>query len=90
MNDLEKKEIWNLITSRGDFLKGKLKDDPRHPVGRNSYAHICSLIISKFGCSYKKVNSNKVLELKRFISETHLRNFAILIGAFRIIKGCKF
>ena len=36
MNDLEKKEIWNLITSRGDFLKGKLKDDPRHPLGRNS------------------------------------------------------
>ena len=24
MNDLEKKEIWNLITV-GDFLKGKLK-----------------------------------------------------------------
>ena len=54
--------------SNGD-LKGKLKDDPRHPAGRNSYAHICSLIISKFGCSYKEVNSNKVLELKRFISE---------------------
>ena len=69
MNDLEKKEIWNLITTRGDFLKGKLKDDPRHPLGRNSYAHICSLIISKFGCSYKEVKSNKVLELKRFISE---------------------
>ena len=28
MNDIEKKEVWNLITSRGDFLKGKLKDDP--------------------------------------------------------------
>ena len=69
MNNLEKKEIWDLITSRGDFLKGKLKDDPRHPAGRNSYAHICSIIISKFGCSYKEVNSNKVLELKRFISE---------------------
>ena len=38
-------------------------------LGRNSYAHICSLIISKFGCSYKEVKSNKVLELKRFISE---------------------
>ena len=40
MNDLEKKEIWNLITSRGDFLKGKLKDDPRHPARE------------KFLCSY--------------------------------------
>lgn len=69
MNDIEKKEVWNLITSRGDFLKGKLKDDPRHPIGRNSYAHICSLIISKFGCSYKEVNRNKLLELKKFISE---------------------
>ena len=69
MDDIEKKEVWNLITNRGDFLKGKLKDDPRHPVGRNSYAHICSLIISKFGCSYKEVNSSKLLELKKFISE---------------------
>ena len=69
MNDLEKKEIWNIITNRGDFLKGKLKDDPRHPLGRNSYAHICSLIISKFGCSYKEVNSDKLFELKKFISE---------------------
>ena len=69
MNDTEKKEVWDLIQSRGDFLKGKLKDDSRHPKGRNSYAHICSLIISKFGCSYKEVNSGKVLELKRFISE---------------------
>ena len=69
MNDIEKKEVWSLITSRGDFLKGKLKDDPRHPIGRNSYAHICSLIISKFGCSYKEVNSDKLFELKKFISE---------------------
>ena len=65
MNNLEKKEIWNLITSRGDFLKGRLKHDPRHPLGRNSYAHICSLIISKFGCSYKEVKSNKVTIDKR-------------------------
>ena len=69
MNDIEKKKVWKLIISRGDFLKGKLKDDPRHPIGRNSYAHICGLIISKFGCSYKEVNSNKLLELKNFISE---------------------
>ena len=67
MNDLEKKEIWNLITNRGDFLKGKLKDDPRHPLGRNSYAHICSLIISKFKCSYKEIDSKDFDELKIFI-----------------------
>ena len=69
MNDKEKKEIWNLIISRGDLLKDKLKEDPRHPAGRNSYAHICSLIISKFGCSYKEIKSNKVIEIKKFISE---------------------
>ena len=68
MNDTEKKEVWNLIITRGDFLRGKLRDDPRHPIGRNSYAHICSLIISKFGCSYKQVSSDKVSDLKKFIS----------------------
>lgn len=67
MNDSEKKEIWSLIIAQGDILKGKLKEDYRHPKGRNPYAHICSLIISKFGCSYKEINSEKIRDLKEFI-----------------------
>ncbi len=67
MTDEEKKEIWKLITKRGDYLKDKLKSDPRHPNGRNSYAHICSLIISKFKCSYKEIDSKDFDELKIFI-----------------------
>jgi len=67
VNETERKEIWSLIISQGDLLKGKLKQSYKHPKGRNSYAHICSLIISKFGCSYKEVNSNNINELKTFI-----------------------
>ena len=67
MNDSEKKEIWSLIIAQGDLLKGKLKEDYRHPKGRNPYAHICSLIISKFGCSYKEIESENIEDLKDFI-----------------------
>ncbi len=69
MKENEKKRIWQLITKKGDDLKGKLKKDLRHPNGRNSYAHICGLIISKYGCSYKDIESNRVVELEKFISE---------------------
>lgn len=67
MNDSEKKEIWSLIIAQGELLKGKLKEDYRHPNGRNPYAHICSLIISEFGCSYKEIDRENLVELKKFI-----------------------
>ncbi len=67
MNDSEKKEIWSLIIDQGELLKGKLREDCRHPKGRNPYAHICSLIISEFGCSYKEINSENIGDLKEFI-----------------------
>lgn len=67
MNSSEKKEIWSLIIAQGDLLKGQLREDYRHPKGRNPYAHICSLIISKFGCSYKEIDSENIGDLKEFI-----------------------
>ncbi len=69
MNPQNKKIVWSLIQKKGDFLKGKLKPHPHHPIGRNPYAHICSLINDKFNCSYKDVPDDSVDKLKRFILE---------------------
>ncbi|MBD22308.1 MAG: hypothetical protein CL572_01415 [Alphaproteobacteria bacterium] len=67
MNDKNKKAIWALIQSRGDFLSNKLSPHPSHPNGRNPYAHICSLIKLHFGCSYKEVKDERLVELVKFI-----------------------
>jgi hypothetical protein len=37
----------------GDDLKGRLPPHPKHPKGRNSYAHIFERIKSRMGRSYK-------------------------------------
>ena len=67
MNEDNRKIIWNLITSTGDRMKGKLPESKFHPKGRNPYAHILISIKSKFGCSYKDVEDDKVGVLKKFI-----------------------
>ncbi len=67
MKDSNKKIIWKLIQTHGDFLKDKLKPHANHPRGRNPYAHICSLINQTFRCSYKDLPDEKVNELKKFI-----------------------
>ena len=69
MNDKNKKEIWKLIQSHGDSLINKLSPHPNHPTGRNPYAHICTLIKSHFGCSYKEIADERREELINFISE---------------------
>ena len=50
-------EIARLIkeaaAQAGDKLKGKLPPHPRHPRGRNSYAHVYERIKSTMGRSYK-------------------------------------
>ncbi|MDA0763023.1 MAG: hypothetical protein O3A39_01180 [Proteobacteria bacterium] len=55
MNDQNKKYLWSLIQSTGDFLIGKLPDHPSHPKGRNPYAHVALTIKNKFGHSYKDI-----------------------------------
>ena len=69
MNEDNRKIIWKLIQKQGDALRGKLGNHPYHPKGRNPYAHICSLINSKFRCSYKYISNEKVEDLKNFILE---------------------
>lgn len=48
------KVIQETVRQAGDELKGKLPPSPRHPKGRNSYAHLYERIKSKMGRSYKE------------------------------------
>ena len=55
MNDANAKKVWAYIRSSGDQLVGKLPESPRHPKGRNPYAHIALCIKNKYGQSYKEI-----------------------------------
>ena len=60
MNDHNKKYLWNLIQSTGDFLLNKLPDHPNHPKGRNPYAHVALKVKNEFGLSYKDIPDEKI------------------------------
>ena len=47
--------IRERIQLAGKALEGKLPPSPRHPKGRNPYAHIAKVIISTLGASYKEL-----------------------------------
>ena len=72
MNKKNSAELWKLIQEAGDYLKGKLPDHPNHPKGRNSYAHICLEIKSKFKKSYKDIDDNQIDNLIKFMN--YLKN----------------
>ena len=67
MNKKKSAEIWRKIQEAGDFLKNKLPDNPNHPKGRNSYAHVAICIKNKFNASYKDIEDNKFDEVVRYI-----------------------
>ena len=67
MKNDNKKKVWALIQNQGDLLLNKLSPHPNHPKGRNPYAHICSLIKSHFGCSYKDVDDERIEQMINFI-----------------------
>jgi len=68
MNDNNRKYLWNLIQSTGDFLLDKLPEHPNHPKGRNPYAHVALKVKTKFGLSYKDLPDDKLEEVKRFLN----------------------
>jgi hypothetical protein len=68
MNDDNRKYLWNLIQSTGDFLLDKLPEHPNHPKGRNPYAHVALKVKTKFGLSYKDLPDDKFEEVKRFLN----------------------
>ena len=67
MNDNNRKYLWSLIQSTGDFLLGKLPDHPNHPKGRNPYAHVALKVKTKFGLSYKDLPDDKLEDVKKFL-----------------------
>jgi hypothetical protein len=68
MNDDNRKYLWNLIQSTGDFLLDKLPEHQNHPNGRNPYAHVALKVKTKFGLSYKDLPDDKLEEVKRFLN----------------------
>ena len=59
MNDVNKKYLWKLVQSTGDYLINKLPDHPNHPSGRNPYAHVALKVKNNFGSSYKDLPDEK-------------------------------
>ena len=68
MNDVNKKYLWKLIQSTGDYLINKLPDHPNHPSGRNPCAHVALKIKSNFGSSYKDLPDEKLDEIKEYLN----------------------
>ena len=68
MNDNNRKYLWSLIQSTGDFLLGKLPDHSNHPKGRNPYAHVALKVKTKFGLSYKDLPDDKFEDIKKFLN----------------------
>ena len=67
MNLENKKLLWALIQETGDFLIDKLPDDPRHPKGRNPFAHVALSVKNHFNCSYKDLPDNRFEEVVKLL-----------------------
>ena len=67
MNQRNKKYLWGAIQQTGDELKGRLPEDPRHPSGRNPYAHVASCLREHFTCSYKDLPDDLLDDALRFL-----------------------
>jgi len=67
MHEQLAKILWEEIRTAGDRLQGNLPPSPRHPKGRNPYAHIAICIKSRFGASYKDIPDEKYDEVLSFI-----------------------
>lgn len=57
------------MRSLGDRLKEILEPDPRHPRGRNPYAHVAGCVRDHFGCSYAELPDDKAGELREFLQD---------------------
>jgi len=57
------------MRSLGDRLKEVLEPDPRHPHGRNPYAHVAGCVRDRFGCTYGDLPDERVGELRNYLQE---------------------
>lgn len=67
MNPDLKKILWQEMRALGDRLREELEPDPRHPQGRNPYAHVAGCVKDRFGCSYGDLPDEKVGELRKYL-----------------------
>ena len=58
-----------MIQQTGDYLKDKLPDNPNHPKGRNSYAHVALEIKNYFGITYKDIPDDKLNDVIDYLEE---------------------
>jgi len=67
MNKENTSRLWKIIQEAGDYLQGQLLDHPKHPKGRNSYAHVALCVKEKFKNSYKDIENEKFNEVTNYI-----------------------
>ena len=68
MNEENRRRLWVLIQEAGDYLGDQLPENPNHPKGRNSYAHVAICIKNKFKLSYKDIPNEKFNEVLDYIN----------------------
>ena len=68
MNDQNKKYLWKIIQSTGDYLINKLPDHPYHPNGRNPYAHVALKVKNNFRSSYKDLPDEKLNDIIQYLN----------------------
>jgi len=61
-------KLWKIIQEAGDYLRDQLPENPNHPKGRNSYAHVAICIKNKFKLSYKDIPNEKFNEVLDYIN----------------------
>ena len=61
------RKLWKIIQEAGDYLVGQLPDHPKHPKGRNPYAHDAISVKSKFNASYKDIPDEQFDEVTKYI-----------------------
>ena len=68
MNKENASKLWKIIQEAGDYLRDQLPENPNHPKGRNSYAHVAICIKNKFKLSYKDIPNEKFNEVLDYIN----------------------
>ena len=67
MNKDNASKLWKIIQEAGDYLQGRLQDNPNHTKGRNPYAHVALCVKNKFGLSYKDIPDEDFEKVINFI-----------------------
>ena len=67
MNEENAKSLWKAIQKAGEMLDGKLPPSPKHPNGRNAFAHLPLCIKSEFGMTYKDIPDERIGEVLDYL-----------------------